>query len=70
MSDPSQPGVLAADAVYTLYEVKTRLGMSDSGLREARRKGLKIHRLGKRGLVIGKELIDFIAEQPTSIRQG
>ena len=58
----NSPGTITKDAMYSLLEVKSRLGISDSGLREARRKGLPVHRLGKRGFVSGAELIAFVTE--------
>ncbi len=56
----NRPGAIVRDAMYSLPEIKSRLGISDSGLREARRKGLPVHRLGKRGFVSGSDLIDFV----------
>ena len=56
----NRPGAIAKDAMYSLPEIKSRLGISDSGLREARRKGLPVHRFGKRGFISGAELIDFV----------
>ncbi|MGI9458396.1 MAG: hypothetical protein ACR2NF_00215 [Pirellulales bacterium] len=58
----NSPGTITKDTIYSLPEVKSRLGISDSGLREARRKGLPIHRLGKRGFVSGAELIAFVTK--------
>ena len=55
-----RPGAIVRDAMYSLPEIKSRLGISDSGLREARRKGLPVHRFGKRGFISGAELIDFV----------
>ena len=38
----NRPGAIAKDAMYSLPEIKSRLGISDSGLREARRKSLPV----------------------------
>lgn len=57
-----KPGALTADAIYTLDEVKARMRMSDSGLRQMRRNGLKVHRVGKRGLIVGREFIEFVQQ--------
>lgn len=58
-----RPGVVIADAIYTLPEIKDRLNWSDSALREARRKGLLVHRSGKHGFVDGRDLIDFLTQR-------
>ena len=56
----NRPGAIAKEALYSLNEVKLRLGIGDAGLRQARRNGLPVHRFGKRGFVSGSELIDFV----------
>lgn len=59
-ADQGRPGVIKAGAVYTLPEFMGRTGFSKSAMREARRKGLKVRRIGKRGFVLGKDAIEFI----------
>lgn len=49
-----------ADRLYTLRGLKASLGWSDSTLRAAVRRGLKIFRDGKRGYVPGREVIEFL----------
>ncbi|QEG35269.1 hypothetical protein [Bythopirellula goksoeyrii] len=64
MADKSQyfEGVIHADAVYTLEEVKKRMRLGAAALRTARRHGLKVHRVGSRNYIIGKEFIDYISQ--------
>lgn len=54
------PGVIVKGAVYTLDEIRNRFKWSDSAFREARRKGLKVYRVGRRAYISGDELIRFI----------
>ena len=60
----SRPGVICANEAYTLLEVKLRLGFKDAGLREARRKGLKIRQIGRNRYCLGEDVISFLKEQP------
>ena len=57
---PSVPGAILSDALYRLDEAAARLGWGGHALRAARRRGLKVHRCGKRGYVAGRDLLDFI----------
>jgi hypothetical protein len=54
------PGVISSLEVYTIEEAKVRLGWSDSALRAAKRKGLRLLACGKRRYVSGKEVIRFL----------
>lgn len=56
----SAAGVVTADALYTLPEIKERLKLGPHALRMARRAGLKVRRIGRRGYVLGRDLIAFI----------
>jgi hypothetical protein len=56
------PGAIVSDALYRLDEAAARLGWGGHALRAARRRGLKIHRCGKRGYVAGRDLLDFITK--------
>ncbi len=56
-------GRIAGDEVVTLDFLKNEMGMGQAALREARRKGLKIRYVGKRGFCIGSDLIDFIRSE-------
>jgi hypothetical protein len=57
------PGVILLGAMYTLKEAKLRLGWTESALRAAKRRGLRILRCGKRGYVSGSELQRFLESQ-------
>lgn len=61
---PSQyvPGAILADALYRLDEAAARMGWGGHALRAARRRGLKVHRCGKRGYVAGRDLLTFITK--------
>jgi len=61
-SPPSVPGAILSDALYRLDEAAARLGWGGHALRAARRRGLKIHRCGKRGYVSGADLLAFITK--------
>lgn len=54
------PGVILPEALYRLDEAAARAGWGCHALRAARRRGLKIHRFGKRGYVRGQDLLDCI----------
>ena len=59
---PAVPGAILSDALYRLDEAAARLGWGGHALRAARRRGLKVHRCGKRGYVAGRDLLDFITK--------
>jgi hypothetical protein len=52
-------GEIYADAIYTLDEINARLGLGKSALRTARREGLVVKRIGRRGYVLGSDVIDW-----------
>jgi hypothetical protein len=56
------PGAILPDAVYRLDELAARAGWGGHALRAARRRGLKIHRHGKRGYVLGRDFIDLVTK--------
>jgi len=59
---PYVPGAIVSDALYRLDEAAARLGWGGHALRAARRRGLKIHRCGKRGYVTGRDLLSFVTK--------
>jgi len=59
---PAVPGAILSDALYRLDEAAARLGWGGHALRAARRRGLKIHRCGKRGYVTGRDLLSFVTK--------
>lgn len=60
MDGHKEPGVIRADAAYDLPQVKARVGIGTAALRTARRKGLKVRRLGRKSFVLGKDLLDYL----------
>lgn len=56
----SVAGIISADSLYTLAEIQERLKLGPHALRMARRAGLKVRRIGRRGYVLGKDIISFI----------
>lgn len=68
---PSHPapavGVLSEFELYTIDEAKRRLGWSDSALRSAKRRGLKLLASGKRRYVTGREVLRFLQSQSTPV---
>ena len=59
---PTVPGLIEAGAVYTLPEVQQRLQLGDHALRQARRAGLRVRRVGRRAYVLGSDIIQFIEQ--------
>ena len=55
-----RPGEVRADALYTLDEIRHRLGLGQAALRMARRAGLPVRTIGRRRFVLGKDLIQFV----------
>jgi hypothetical protein len=57
---PAPPGVISVHDLYTLEEAKKRLRWTESALRAARRRGLKLLSCGKRKYLSGKEIVRFL----------
>lgn len=53
-------GVIRADELYTLTEFKRRLEFTNATLRSARRAGLRVYYVHKRGFVLGRNWIDYV----------
>ena len=53
-------GTIEADTLYTIRELKQRLGWGDHAWRTARREGVPVRRIGKRGYVSGRKIIEWI----------
>lgn len=60
MAAATKPGEITGDAVYTLDELNARLGLGKGALRQARRQGLKVRRIGRRSYVMGRDVIDWM----------
>lgn len=63
-SRPEVPGSLLLECVYTLEELKLRLGWSTATLEAAHCRGLRIRHLGGSGYVIGSDVADFFRTMP------
>jgi hypothetical protein len=57
---PEVPGQVSENEVYTLEELQQRLKLGQHALRMARRAGLKVRRIGRRGYVLGRDIMQFI----------
>jgi hypothetical protein len=53
-------GVIRRDAIYRVDELKERMGWRDAAFRAARRRGLKVHHVGKRAYVLGEDLFAYV----------
>ena len=53
-------GVINSGELYTIVQLKVRLGLTDSALRKLRRRGLPVIRTGKRAFVSGRKVIEFL----------
>ena len=58
---PDVAGEISSDGMYTLAEIRARLGLGTYALREARRHGLPVRKIGRRSYVLGKDILDFAA---------
>lgn len=56
---PDVAGEISADSMYTLSEIRARLGLGTYALREARRRGLPVRKIGRRSYVLGKDILNF-----------
>lgn len=59
-------GSIHPDALYRLDEAAARMGWGAHALRAARRRGLKVHRAGKRGYIVGRDLLSHVVEGGTN----
>lgn len=58
---PDCAGEISANGMYTLAEIRARLGLGSYALREARRRGLPVRKIGRRSYVLGKDILAFAA---------
>lgn len=62
LCETTSPGVISLMEIYSLDEAKRRLRWSESALRAARRRGLKLLACGKRRYVTGQEILRFLEQ--------
>lgn len=53
------PGVIRDGAVYTLAEVRSRLGVAEAGVRQARTNGLRLITFGRQKFALGSDVLKF-----------
>jgi hypothetical protein len=58
------PGIVEADAAYTMSEFSARLNLKRWGLREMRRAGLPVRRFHGRTFVLGSDFLQFLERLP------
>ena len=58
----SVPGEIRADSAYTIPEVCARLGMARAAWRALRAKGLPVAKIGRRGYVLGADVLKVLRE--------
>lgn len=59
----AQPsGRISADEIWTLDAVKAHLGLGATAIRQARRQGLRVKYIGRRGYILGADLITYLRE--------
>jgi len=54
------PGQIGASDLYTIAEVKRRLGLSSWEMWRARRNGLKVYKISRHRYILGKDYIAFV----------
>jgi hypothetical protein len=56
----STVGEIRKDATYTLKEFKRRLGIGDAAIRQMKRAGLPLRKIGKAKYVMGEDWFEFV----------
>jgi len=54
---------ISAQEMYTLEEVRRRLGIGSDAMRMHRRRGLPVRQIGQRRVVLGDELIAWVRDE-------
>jgi hypothetical protein len=57
------PGVISLVEVYAIKEAQARLRWTDSALRAAKRRGLRVLKSGKRSYLSGTEILRYLESQ-------
>ena len=65
----STVGEVRADCLYTLEEIQKRLKLGQHAMRQAKRKGLVVRMIGRRGYVLGKDMLEYV-EQHAKVQGG
>lgn len=64
------PGVIHADASYTLDEFKRRTQLSDSSIRKAKDRGLVVRGSGKYRFILGADWHRYLESQSQGEQQS
>lgn len=59
------PGLVSSDCLYTLDEIRDRLGLGQAAMRQARRAGLPVRKIGRRRYVLGRDLLAYVEAATT-----
>ncbi len=59
------PGLIEPDVLYTLGELKRRTRLGDWAVRQARKTGLRVRKVGNTRFVFGRDFHRFIEEVGT-----
>ncbi len=54
------PGSIGGSDLYTIDELKHRLGLSSWSLRRAQRKGLRVYKIARTKYVLGRDYIAYV----------
>lgn len=57
-----QDGVIEAGKCYPIATFRVLTGMGHAAVREARKKGLLVRRVGLRSFVLGQDFLDFVRD--------
>ena len=60
MTNNHPPEMIEPQVLYSLNEAMVRTGLGKSAFRQARRSGLPVRYVSKKGYVLGKDLIDWV----------
>ena len=61
------PSTVSVHEVYALDEFKRRTGLDKAAIRQARRKGLKVVKVGRRSFVIGQDFATYLAQSTDAL---
>ncbi len=69
MPDASRtpPGQIGASDLYTIDELRRRLGLSAWAVRRARRQGLKVYKIARQKYVLGRDYIAYVEAAGTPV---
>ena len=63
-------GVISSNELYTLKEFMSRMALTDTAMRELRKKGFVVVRVGKRAFIPGCSAIKFLVEKGVGSNEG